>query len=38
VDVPLRIGGEVLGVLIAEKKQRDAFDQDDFEVLTAGEL
>ena len=35
VDVPVRIGGAVLGVLIAESKKRDAFDQDDFEVLTA---
>ncbi len=35
VDVPVRIGGEVLGVLIVESRQRDAFDQDDFEVLTA---
>ncbi len=35
VDVPIRIGGEVLGVLITESKQHDAFDQDDFEVLTA---
>jgi PAS domain S-box-containing protein len=35
VDVPIRIGGEVLGVLIVESKQRDAFDQDDLEVLTA---
>jgi PAS domain S-box-containing protein len=35
VDVPIRIGGEVLGVLVAESRQRDAFSQDDFEVLTA---
>jgi PAS domain S-box-containing protein len=35
VDVPVRIGGEVRGVLIAESKQRAAFDQEDFEVLTA---
>ena len=35
VDVPVRIGGSVQGVLIAESKQRAAFDQDDFEVLTA---
>lgn len=34
VDVPIRIGGKVLGVLTAESKQRDAFGQDDFEVLT----
>ena len=35
VDVPIRAGGEVLGVLIVESKRREAFDQDDFEVLTA---
>ena len=35
VDVPVRIGGQVLGVLIAESKRPNAFDQDDFEVLTA---
>jgi len=35
VDVPIRIAGNVSGVLVAESKQRDAFDQDDFEVLTA---
>ncbi|NIO67892.1 MAG: GAF domain-containing protein, partial [Anaerolineae bacterium] len=35
VDVPIRIGGKVLGVLVAERKERDAFDRDDFEVLTA---
>ena len=33
--MPGRIGGEVLGVLTAESKQRHAFNQDDFEVLTA---
>ncbi|KPL20199.1 MAG: hypothetical protein AMJ93_12540, partial [Anaerolineae bacterium SM23_84] len=35
VDVPVRIGGQVLGVLTAESKQLDAFSPDDFEVLTA---
>jgi len=35
VDAPVRIGEEVLGVLIAESKQHHAFNQDDFEVLTA---
>jgi PAS domain S-box-containing protein len=35
VDVPVHIGGEVSGVLVAQNGQRDAFDQDDFEVLTA---
>jgi signal transduction histidine kinase/CheY-like chemotaxis protein/putative methionine-R-sulfoxide reductase with GAF domain len=35
VDVPIHIGGEVLGVLTAESKELDAFRPDDFEVLTA---
>jgi PAS domain S-box-containing protein len=35
VDVPIRIAGNVLGVLVAENRRQDAFDQDDFEVLTA---
>jgi len=35
VDVPIRIGGELLGVLIMESRQPHAFSQDDFEVLTA---
>jgi PAS domain S-box-containing protein len=35
VDVPVRIGGQVAGVLVAESRQRDAFEQADFEVLTA---
>jgi GAF domain-containing protein len=35
VDVPVRIGGDVLGVLVAESRQPHAFNQDDFEVLTA---
>jgi PAS domain S-box-containing protein len=35
VDVPVRIGGKVLGVLVAENRQPHAFRQDDFEVLTA---
>jgi PAS domain S-box-containing protein len=35
VDIPVRIGGEVLGVLIAESQGPHAFAQDDFEVLTA---
>lgn len=34
VDVPIRIGGDTLGVLTAEKQQANAFTQDDFEVLT----
>ncbi|MGD9047710.1 MAG: PAS domain S-box protein, partial [Anaerolineae bacterium] len=35
VEVPVRVAGEVVGVLVAENRQRDAFDEDDFEVLTA---
>jgi PAS domain S-box-containing protein len=35
VDVPIRIAGKVSGTLVAENKQPDAFDQEDFEVLTA---
>jgi GAF domain-containing protein len=35
VDVPIRIGGKVLGVLTAESRQPHAFGRDDFEVLTA---
>jgi PAS domain S-box-containing protein len=35
VDVPVRIGDYVLGVLVAESRQPHAFGQDDFEVLTA---
>lgn len=35
VDVPIRIGGKVLGVLSAESQEKNAFNQDDFEVLIA---
>jgi PAS domain S-box-containing protein len=35
VDVPVRIGEKVLGVLIAENREPHAFIQNDFEVLTA---
>jgi len=35
VDVPIRIGEKVLGVLIIESQRPDAFSQDDFDVLTA---
>jgi len=35
MDVPLRIGDKVLGVLVVESSQPNAFDQDDFAVLTA---
>jgi signal transduction histidine kinase/DNA-binding response OmpR family regulator/HPt (histidine-containing phosphotransfer) domain-containing protein/HAMP domain-containing protein len=35
VDVPIRIGEKVLGVLVIESHEVDAFSHDDFEVLTA---
>ena len=35
VDVPIKISGEVVGVLVVESNQPDAFDQDDFDVLTS---
>jgi len=35
VEVPIRIGEKVLGVLSVERQELDAFDQDDFDVLTA---
>jgi PAS domain S-box-containing protein len=35
VDIPVRIGDEIIGVLIVERKQVNAFDQNDFEVLIA---
>ena len=35
VDVPIRIDGKVLGVLSAENVEKNAFTQDDFDVLTA---
>ncbi|MEW5941855.1 MAG: PAS domain S-box protein, partial [Chloroflexota bacterium] len=35
VDVPIKIGGEAVGVLIAESNQPEAFNQQDFEALTA---
>jgi PAS domain S-box-containing protein len=35
VDVPILIGEKVQGVLIAENRKPDAFNQNDFEVLTA---
>jgi PAS domain S-box-containing protein len=35
VDVPLRIGEKVLGVLVVESEQPNGFDQDDFAVLSA---
>jgi diguanylate cyclase (GGDEF)-like protein/PAS domain S-box-containing protein len=35
VDVPLKVGGEVLGVLTIERVQLNAFDESDFAILTA---
>jgi len=35
VDVPIRVGGKVVGVLVIESSEPNAFDQDDFEVLAA---
>jgi signal transduction histidine kinase/DNA-binding response OmpR family regulator len=35
VDVPLKIGSEVIGVLVVESRQPNAFSQDDLDVLTA---
>jgi diguanylate cyclase (GGDEF)-like protein/PAS domain S-box-containing protein len=35
VDVPLRVGEKVLGVLIAERIQNNAFNEQDLAVLTA---
>ncbi len=35
VDIPLVIDGEVIGVLAVESTEPDAFDESDFEILTA---
>ncbi len=35
VDVPLRLGDQILGVLVVESAEPDAFDKNDFEILTA---
>jgi signal transduction histidine kinase len=35
VDVPIKIGLEVVGVLVLESSRPNAFGQDDFDVLTA---
>jgi len=35
VDVPLQSGGDVLGVLVVESTEPDAFNERDFEILTA---
>jgi len=35
VDVPLRLDGETIGVLVVESNEPDAFAEEDFEILTA---
>ena len=35
VDIPLRVDGETIGVLVVESDDRDAFDDQDFEILSA---
>jgi PAS domain S-box-containing protein len=35
VDVPLKVGGDLVGVLVVESDRVDAFGPDDFEILTA---
>ncbi|HWO89954.1 MAG TPA: GAF domain-containing protein [Gemmatimonadales bacterium] len=35
VDVPLKVDDETIGVLVVESSEPDAFDADDFEILTA---
>ena len=35
VDVPLRVDDRVIGVLVVESPERNAFGPDDFEILTA---
>ena len=35
VDVPLRYDGQTIGVLVVESNEPNAFDDDDFEILTA---
>jgi PAS domain S-box-containing protein len=35
VDVPILVDGRTVGVLVVESGTPDAFDQDDFEILTA---
>ena len=35
VDIPLRVDGETIGVLVVESDERDAFGDDDFEILSA---
>jgi PAS domain S-box-containing protein len=35
VDVPMKVGQELVGVLVVESNRPDAFDGDDFEILTS---
>jgi hypothetical protein len=35
VDIPVKVGHEVLGVLVVESRQPNAFGQEDLEILTA---
>lgn len=35
VDVPIWVNGKVVGVIIAERNQKEAFSQGDFDLLTA---
>jgi hypothetical protein len=35
VDVPLQMGDRIIGVLVVESKEPDAFDENDFAILTA---
>jgi len=35
VDVPLKVDGETIGVLVVESSEPNAFDEQDFEILTA---
>jgi PAS domain S-box-containing protein len=35
VDIPLRIDGDTIGVLVVESDDLDAFDDEDFEILSA---
>ena len=35
VDIPLKVDGETIGVLVVESSEPNAFDEQDFEILTA---
>jgi len=34
IDVPIEYGGKVMGVVVIESEEKNAFDQNDFELLT----